>query len=136
MVFLEYMQISGEVLSRAPFLNWFCLFVLLFSVYLVIHTYFSISSMAQSHIRQTRSLVIIAGIWITVFSNGICKLIIWNIYNGKEYNYYCLPFQLTKSKQLSVVLFLASIIIANTVLMAIYIIFQVRQMQYIRKHVK
>ena len=109
---------------------------LLFSVYLLIHTYFHISSMVQSHIRQTRSLVIIAAIWIMVFSIGICKIVVWNIYNGNEYNYYCLPFQVAKLKQLGLVLFLAFTIIANTILIVIYIVFQVRLLQYVRKHVK
>ena len=109
---------------------------LLFSVYLLLHTYFNISSMAQSHICQKRAMVIIAAIWIMVFAIGICKIIVWNIYNANEYNYYCLPFQVTKLKQLGLVLFLAFMIIANTILMAIYIVFQVRLLQYVRKHVK
>ena len=45
-------------------------------------------------------------------------------------------FNLQNQKQLGIVLFQASIIIANTILMAIYIVFQIRLMQYIRKHVK
>ena len=109
---------------------------LLFSVYLLLHTYFNISSMVQSNIRQKRAMVIIAAIWVMAFAIGICKIVVWNIYNANEYNYYCLPFQVTKLKQLGLVLFLAFMIIANTVLMAIYIVFQVRLLQYVRKHVK
>ena len=41
---------------------------LIFSVYLLIHTYFTISAMVKCRIRRTQSLVIIAGIWIRVFS--------------------------------------------------------------------
>ena len=109
---------------------------LLFSVYLVIHSYFSITSMVQTRPHHSRSLMLIVAVWVGVILLGICKQILWNIYNGDDYNYYCLSFQVTKPKHLTVTVFLTCIIIGNATLIAIYMAFQLLLFKYIRNHVK
>ena len=109
---------------------------LLFSVYLVFHLYIRITSMAPSHGRHSRSLVVIAAIWTAVILLGVCKIVVWKIFIGDEYNYYCLSFQVSKPKHLIVKVFLTCIIIINTSLIAIYIAFQLILFKFIRDHIK
>ena len=109
---------------------------LIFSVYLAAASYIQITSLVKKAHSIKKYLYIVLVIWISMVLVGICRLIIWNMYEANNFNYYCLRFQMMRTESHIIIGIQTGIITIDILLIASYILIQFLLLQFLRGHVK
>ena len=109
---------------------------LIFSVYLAAASYIQITSFVKKTHSTKKYISTVLLTWISMMLIGTCRLIMWNLHEANNFNYYCLPFQMMKSKSRIVIGIQTGIIIIDILLIASYILIQFLLFQYLHSHAK
>ena len=107
---------------------------LIFSVYFAIASYFNITSPVQKPQYVRRYLFIAVSVWSAMIILGTCKICTWEYYQANDFNYYCLPYQMIKVENVAITTIQTGIIIANIVLIVMYIFIQYCLCRFLCNH--
>ena len=112
---------------------------LIFSVILATVSYVQITSLfhtAHSMKKYLRYLGIALGTWLSMVLMGIGKLILWNLFQANNFNYYCLPFQIMRTESTALIGIQTSVIAIDMLLIGVYIAIQFCLLFFLRGHAK